>query len=479
MVVEARVGKPTMKALCRTARAAGFDAAFGDAPPPTATFSVSCGGLAIFTKLPLSIMRVYPEALAHWSAMGRLLVTKISAGTKSILVAALYGFAPSHEDFHANDDLIGTVMSWISGQKVMAVLAGDFNATSFSCAAIASCREFPLWRVSPEEPTTKGKTGHSPLEGVRPAIDHIFVNRHFMELSPHACVRKDLSVSDHYAVQMTFRWESRPLNVWRWPRPLLDIPGMINDSAQFPSSVTSFVSWSALAQRWIKETHGSIGDSKLTLCIDTLKLQVPKESKEYASLRKVLALIQHMERSRVPTRHMIHSLKRKLRALNPPLTAPYQSSEDLALVVLEVDARIKDHLESQFQVLLRSWRAKVLTWSKSSPDMYRYVRNDLPPKIVTITQGEELVNDPGLVGTSMADYWTKVEARPAHMNLDSLSATLEDRYSLFVPHFPFLVNLTGTMVKEHVDRMRVTTWGPDSWSVQEAKQLPAPAWDAL
>ena len=89
------------------------------------------------------------------------------------------------------------------------------------------------------------------------------------------------------------------------------------------------------------------------------------------------------------------------------------------------------------------------------------------------------MNDPGLVGPSTADYWTKVEAWPRHVNLESLSATLEDKYSLFVPHLPFLVNLTGTMVKEHVDRMRVTTWGPDSWSVQEAKQLPPAAWEAL
>ena len=79
---EVRVAKPAIRALSRVARSRGFDAVFGVPPPPSPTFSVSLGGLAVLTRLPITVRKVHPPELVKWEEEGRILVADVIDGVR-------------------------------------------------------------------------------------------------------------------------------------------------------------------------------------------------------------------------------------------------------------------------------------------------------------------------------------------------------------------------------------------------------------
>ena len=247
IVTEARIPESAKRALSRTARGAGFEACFGVSPGSSPTFQVAPGGIAIFARLPLGIRQLYLDKLLHWINRGRLIVTEVIAQSQRIVVIGLYGHPVSHPDYHTNDALFGTTMLWSAEQKAMVLLGGDFNSTISGSCALSGHRDFPMWQVSLNAATTKTRRNET-AKGQ--AIDHLFSNRHLLERCSNPVIRYDLSLSDHFAVQITLEISEEPIIIWRWPTPRKQFAVSVLDPP-FEGPTSTYLEWSRTCEDWM------------------------------------------------------------------------------------------------------------------------------------------------------------------------------------------------------------------------------------
>ena len=111
IVSEARVA--SMRSLARVAKAGGYDTIFGPPPPPSPTFAVSPGGLAVFSKLPISLRKLHPLELEQWDASGRLVVVQVVHGKDGFVIVAVYGFPLSHGEHGTNESLLTDALAMV------------------------------------------------------------------------------------------------------------------------------------------------------------------------------------------------------------------------------------------------------------------------------------------------------------------------------------------------------------------------------
>ena len=233
---------------------------------------------------------------------------------------------------------------------------------------------------------------------------------------------------------------------------------------------------------WMDLSFGDVVDRKQTVHSEILRFKHFRASWEYSALRKASGLAWHIAKVPSSTLAMRRSLCRKLRALSPPIPGDGLGREDVLWIFLQLDLRIKEHKEhvdSQFKELMARWKLEVRSWTKDSSEMVRYVKNDLPPKMITLRIQGQQTNSPVALGGELKAYWDKIESWPRNMSAQTVWEVVLDKYSFFVPKVPCMVRLTPELLSEQAKQMRISACGPDAWSVQEAKRLPYAAWSAL
>ena len=212
---EVRVAQSAMRSLARVARASNYDVVFGIPPPPSPS-------LAVFARLPRTVRKLHPQELVRWEDQGRVLVVDVIHADLHVVVVAVYGFALSHPNHGATDDMLCDCLEWSGCQKVPVIMVGDLNETMQTSPALVSAHEHKMTRVSPDTTTTAGKNVH--LSKNLP-LDHALVNQHLRDSVIESVLRHDLPLADHFPVVTTFLTQQEDLLTWQWPKPNQKNPG--------------------------------------------------------------------------------------------------------------------------------------------------------------------------------------------------------------------------------------------------------------
>ena len=97
----------------------------GPAPPPSGTCAVSHGGVAILSRLPLTLRIVRPAELLPWITKGRILPAYVLAPSTYFLLIVIYGYPVGHKDRPANDQMLHDVLTWSASVKAAVLITGD------------------------------------------------------------------------------------------------------------------------------------------------------------------------------------------------------------------------------------------------------------------------------------------------------------------------------------------------------------------
>ena len=236
-LTEVRVPTMSQKTMRRLARMQGYDGIFGTPPPPSPTFLSSPGGVAFFTRLPYTVRKLHPAPLHQWETNGRVLIGEVLLGNFSFVLVGIYGYAPSHPEVSTNDELLTHAFAWAGAQTCCTLVTGDLNATTTQSMPLASCREFGLHRVSPNKPTTGGRSAPT---AKTLAIDHVLVNEPLLQYVLHCDVDYAVALSDHYPLVSTLAVPSSSFLSWLPPRsPPPSFPPA-SSSPPFPTFVSTF-----------------------------------------------------------------------------------------------------------------------------------------------------------------------------------------------------------------------------------------------
>ena len=348
---EVRVARPAIRSLSRVMRSKGFDAVFGVPPPPSPTFSVRPGGLAVVTKLPLSVRKVHPPELSYWEEAGRIVIADVIDGDAHLYVLAIYGYAPSHEEHTANDSLLTECMAWAGRQKVCVLFTGDMNETVHTSGALASSMEHNMRRISPDSPSTAGK--HASVSKQMP-IDHALVNLPLWDCLIESRFRYDLPLADHYPIVSVFRSPSSLPLSWSWPKPCREFPSVpVVQDVPFPDSANTFTAWSEQSRHWLQESYGVAIAQKTMLSASSYSPPLHPPPKEYAHLIKIVRAILHLQKLDRPHWGQTRYLHLKLDAIQMIWDGQHESLEALLVAVKQKVGRAIQNLQED---MLRKWR---------------------------------------------------------------------------------------------------------------------------
>ena len=106
---EVRVSKAQQASLARRSHVKGYQTVWSAPPPATSTASLSPGGTAIIVKTRLAVSELRIEQLDEWFHKGRICAAEITADNTTVVVIAMYGFAPSHPERHLNEAFLSEV----------------------------------------------------------------------------------------------------------------------------------------------------------------------------------------------------------------------------------------------------------------------------------------------------------------------------------------------------------------------------------
>ena len=156
----------------------------------------------------------------------------------------------------------------------------------------------------------------------------------------------------------------------------------------------------------------------------------------------------------------------------PPLSVEEASHE-----VDQLALKMYDDLQ---QKSLKAWKTKVKTWHAQSKELYHYLRNPLPNKCSSVSEpGGGLTVSPLKMEACLERSWGGLETWPTPTSFQQAVDVIDDVYSLFLPHVPFVAIVTVDTIRAQLTRMKNTTAGPDGWVRKELRALPDAAWHDL
>ena len=228
---------------------------------------------------------------------------------------------------------------------------------------LASCREFGLHRISPEKPTTCGRSQDL-------AKNHAI---ELLQFTLSCDVDCGVAISDHYPVLSSF---SLPAAVWpSWvppPSPPRSFPPRVA-FPPFPSFVATFQEWSEHARKWIRRTHGVSVPPKhlLTTTCDLPKPNPPPKKRTF--LLKTMRAYQHVTQAlAAPQPEQVAALERKLMTVACTSQGQVWSEHE---VFASLIVKLTHALAKTREDVLKEWKARVRTWTTGSPALYRHIRN--------------------------------------------------------------------------------------------------------
>ena len=83
----------------------------------------------------------------------------------AMIEVGIYGYADTHPQRWENEDHLSTIFGWASRLRY-------FNISINNSPSLALCQHLGLWRISPDKPTTRTKSGK--MSALQP-LDHIIV----------------------------------------------------------------------------------------------------------------------------------------------------------------------------------------------------------------------------------------------------------------------------------------------------------------
>ena len=473
IVSEARVAKAAMKCLARVARASGYDVVFGPAPPPSPTFDVSPGGLAVISKLPISLRRLHPPELDRWDSSGRVVVVQVVNGRDGFIIVAVYGYPLSHVEHGTNESLLTDSLVWSGKTKAPVLMAGDFNETIRSSPMLAAAGEVGMRRVSPNFSSTMGKVTHI---AKRPPIDHAFVSKAMWCRFSRCSLRYDLPLADHFPLLLSLFSSRLSLPSWSWPRPPSVLPREPVKWVRPPQPAVTFVQWSEQWRKWLEQSYGVSIQSKIQLTATPRVQKVPKTPPGCLCIQKAYRSALHNSKLDAPRQSQVDALARKLFHLSIHWDKQISTIDDVMNVLSQ---RLTQCLKELHAQMLKKWKGKVWLWSSSTGALHNYVRNDLPSPPLALCVDDRVVNHPLEVAQLLNEFWFSVESWPAGDSAASVWDEVEDSFAIFLPHHPCSLEITPERLYSAAQRLKKSTHGPDGWSVQEVKRLPVEAWTSF
>ena len=470
---EVRTSWTGQRALTRLASSLGFAAIWSVAPPPSPTFAVAPGGCAFFARSPLVVEELRPPALEKWRNEARVCVARIlDLGGNSVCVASCYGYPPSHPRREANEAYLRDVLSYLGELKAPSLLLGDFNDHPSTSRVLAQSHTADMYRVTNDDPTTLTKNGE--LAAKLP-IDHCFANRAALHLGTKAKVDPTLRVSDHLPILVSIPSASSQLMCVEWAKPTKNLPPKI-EATPWTALPCDFFQWQEAARDWLHRAHSCNIEQKGTVRLKAYETCRVKE--KHVRFRRLLTLQRAIvEWQKYPkSSHQLDSIRRKIRALG------YQSwmhelrdaKKLLCLVAKEVSRVTHVHKRH----VLKKWRSRVREWSVSDKAAYRYLRNPLPSKPISIRTIDSVLVQPCEVETALMTYWQGLETWSDEQYAKA-RLSLEEYYSFLLPRHEHTSQVLPMHLHDVAKRAKVSAVGVDGWTHEELASLPMVAWHCL
>ena len=464
------------KATARRFAADGSSVVWGLPPPPSPTFAVSPGGVAIVARPPWKVRPYMLPALRKWTQMSRMVVARAAHPCHNLVLLCVYGFPESHPNRSMNEEMLIEAFATMASLTMPAILGGDLNTIHGESLAMVLAEALGILCVSPiDKPTTKSREGDP--SSSKP-LDYVFANYQAKDLIANTRVNYAISLSDHYPIEVKLSVVKPCFVRVRWPKRST-LPIEKTGAYEFPwlPEEVGFANWQKLATKWLATTFGVKISKKDRVKIVTAPPAAKCDDKVYRQLIKLNLAVQHAK-MHGQTSVRLKSIKRKLTALPPDqqhaIGSPH--SPDLPHTVEEVIAK---YAQEKNELALQTWKQQVATWKVNTKQACAFVRNPPPMKLTMLKDVAGATADPMRIQELLMQYWSQIESWPCEAARKCAEDNLENHYSFLLPHVPFNASLTTELLVDVVKGMKNSASGFDSWTVAEIKALPPQAWDLL
>ena len=473
LLSEVRVSTPRQKALSRAISGQMCSVVWGAAPPPSPTFSVSPGGVAIIARQPW-IARPYPiPSLSKWCALARVVSAKIAHPTcGEMLCIFVYGFPESHPCRSMNEHMLKDILSAMASVNMPTYMGGDMTVSISNSEALSLSESLGIVCVSPTKmPTTMGRSGDP---GESPPIDLVFANLRARDMVQRSRVNHAITLSDHYPVEIELSVPRCGFSVMGWPKTI-KLGEKKRDNVPFPlvPLSTSFKQWQKLAMRWLSVTFETKIPPKHRVRVTKYKQPKLPIDVPYRQLLALQAALQHII-AHGETLQRKRSIHRKCRALDSSIvirSTTYVAMRD------EVHTCMQEYVKRRQKDSLNLWLQLARKWKASSREACRFVKNPSPCQVTVVNMPNGATVDPNDVQKHLSEYWKSIETWPIGRDAESVADLFEDKYSMFLPRMVFDVPLTSDILYMTARSMKKSSPGLDAWTTSEVKHLPRIAWD--
>ena len=439
-------------------------------PPATSTASLAPGGTAILVKNRFAISELRVEQLDEWFLRGRVCAAEITLDNTTVVVIAMYGFAPSHPDRHLNEAFFTQVGLWANTLTKPVLWGGDFNATVVASQFLSLIRRVGLWRISPDVPTTRG---HSATSSGKAPIDHVVCNSALLDLDVTCACNEVEPISDHLALSGHFIvvLVSDLALSWRWPKPML-LPKEVKESIDWNCHGQTYAEWAECAVKWLHDSYQVPSITKVQITTTPSKTTKATPSKRYRAIRRLRGMLVRLETN------FQQALWDKLCACIREQGG--EEPSDLISANNSLSRLTSAMYTSLQEQALKAWRERVQTWNPMAKSLYKYLRNETPTKCTALVTAQgDLTYVPTHMEACLEEFWAGLETWPDVNALENAIEAVEDVYALFMPCFPYAAGISPDIIMAQLRRMKKTAAGPDGWTRQELRALPIQAWHDL
>ena len=477
LLSEVRVSTPKQRSLARVLAANDCSCVWGVSPPPSPTFSVSPGGVAIIARKPWTVREYSLPAIEKWRAMSRVCTAiAVHPQVPNVVLVAAYGLSESHHNKDMNEGMLMDIMMSAASLNMPVFVGGDLNTQRGNSQALTMAEAIGLTCVSPSDKFTTMSRDGAPSKS--PPIDFLFANEKARDLVIQARVNYGVALSDHYPIEMRFVSVKPDFLEIVWPKKTVICENKTLPTP-YPETPTppTYAQWLKLTTRWIAGACQTKVHSKTKVRI---RQYVPKKLKEDQLHAKLVSLSRALSHA---LRHGINNLR--MRSIQRKITSlPGDMRRKLTSIPLhqaydEVVVYTETHVKQEHARVMTRWKDLTTAWKKATKAACAFVKNPLPVKMTTLKQGECLVSHPYRAQSLMMGYWASIEQWPTLASKDKALEQLEQKYSFLVPRCEYDVEIEPAMLLSAAKNAKDSTMGLDAWTVKEVKLLPLQAWDAL
>ena len=124
---------------------------------------------------------------------------------------------------------------------------------------------------------------------------------------------------------------------------------------------------------------------------------------------------------------------------------------------------------------MREWRDKASMWCASQVDVFKFLRNPLPTRSVTIEEGEIIHVHPDQIEQALMSFWNGLETW-TEQDYDRARRALEEHYSFLLLRVGHASVLLPMHLADIAKRAKPSAFGLDGWTHSEVAALPMQAW---